>query len=248
MLELRDRALVDLSTSSARHGLGLFESILVRKGRALRLAWHLERLAAGARFLRMDSPPAEDSVASFARERLGMAGFDLAVLRLYALDGFLALALAPGLPPPLLSSAAAIAISVRRSSGSPLCRFKTLSYLENILLAREAEERGLAEVIALNEVGRLCDGGRTSLFIVRRGELLTPPVADGALPGIARRLILEAGIAREAGLRVEDLGDMEGAFIANSLRSVVALDRWEGRELDPGHALIGKAARLFEDH
>ncbi|MEI6874552.1 MAG: aminotransferase class IV [Spirochaetota bacterium] len=245
MLELRDRALVELPLSSARHGLGLFESIRVRDGKALRLAWHLERLASGARFLRMDAPPGEDEVARFARGSCALGDTAEGVLRLYALDGFLVPVLSPGLPAPLASRRADLAATLRRSSSSPLCRFKTLSYLENIMLAREAEERGLAEVIALNEAGRLSDGGRTTLFIVKGGLILTPPVGDGALPGIARRLLLESGLACEAPLYPADVSDCDGAFIANSLRSVVALEGFGGRDLDPQHPMIGKAARLF---
>jgi branched-chain amino acid aminotransferase len=247
MLELRERALVDLAASSVRHGLGLFESVLVRDGRALRLGWHLERLAAGTRFLRLDEPPAEDAVDRFAEDRLGMRGLAAGVLRLYAADGFLALVLSPGPLPPLASQAAGIATSIRRWSGSPLCRFKTLSYLENIILAREAEGRGLGDVIALNEAGNLSDGGRTSLFVVMGGRILTPPCADGALPGIARRLLLESGLAREERLPAADLTAIEGAFLTNALRLVIPLDRLEGRDLDPGHPLIEKAVRLFEE-
>jgi len=168
-------------------------------------------------------------------------------LRLYATDDFLALALSPGPLPPLASQEAGIATSIRRWSGSPLCRFKTLSYLENIILAREAEGRGLADVVALNEARNLSDGGRTSLFVVRGNRVLTPPCADGALPGIARRLLLESGLAREERLAPADLTAIDGAFLTNALRLVVPLGRLEGRDLDPGHPLIEKAIRLFEE-
>ena len=247
MLELRERALVDLAASSVRHGLGLFESVLVRNGRALRLGWHLERLTAGTRFLRLDEPPAEEADDRFAANRLGMRAVAAGALRLYAADGFLALALTPGPLPPLSSQAAGIARSLRRWSGSPLCRFKTLSYLENIILAREAEDRGLTDVIALNEDGNLSDGGRTSLFVVRGGRVLTPPCTDGALPGIARRLLLESGLAREESLSTADLPAIDGAFLTNALRMVMTLGRFEGRDLDPDHPLIERAARLSDE-
>ena len=246
MLELRERALVDLAASSARHGLGLFETVLVRGGRALRLGWHLERLAAGARFLRMEAPPDQGEVDRFAADRLGLRAVATGALRLYAVDGSLSLALSPCAPAPLASASAAVAESVRRWSGSPLFRFKTLSYLENIILAREAADRGLADAVALNEAGRLCDGGRTNLFVVRGGRILTPPHADGALPGIARRLILESGLALEERLGPEDLAAADAAFLANALRLVMPLERFGGRELDPGHPLVAAAARLFD--
>ena len=67
-----------------------------------------------------------------------------------------------------------------RRSANPLNRFKTMAYLENLLLTREAEDRALYEVVALNESGRLTDGGRTNLFLVTGDEILTPPVVIDA--------------------------------------------------------------------
>lgn len=245
MLELSDRVLVEPPRSGLRHGFGLFETIRVRGGEALRLDWHLERLAAGAAFLGLDAPPPRAELEDFARRRCGLGDCAAGVLRLYAYDASLELALTPGLPPPVGEAAAGIASTVRRLSGSPLCRFKTLSYLENILLVREAEGRGCFDLIALNEAGRLADGGRTNLFLVREGEILTPPVADGALPGVARRALLEAGLVREAALHPADLETCEAAFLANALRLVLPLHRLGGRELPPAHPRVEAAAGLF---
>jgi branched-chain amino acid aminotransferase len=247
MLEFRESASVELFHSGIRHGFGLFESVRVRDGRPRRLPWHLERLAAGAAFLGFEAPPEAAAVEGFARERLGLEACSAGVLRLYAFDGGLSLALSPGLPPPFPRAMAGIAGSLRRLAGSPGCRFKTMSYMDNILLAREAEERGLAEVIALNERGRLTDGGRTSFFLVKEGQLLTPPAVEGALPGIARRVLLESGLAREASLGPEDLPGMEAAFLTNALRLVTALEAFQGKGLDTDHPLIQAAAVLLQD-
>jgi branched-chain amino acid aminotransferase len=246
MLELRENAGIDLARSAARHGVGLFETILVREGLPLHLDWHLERLAGGASFLGMEGPPSSEAILRFINDRFPPSPADC-VLRLYAVDDFIALDRSQGPPPPLASAAADLASTLRRSSTSPLCRFKTLSYLENILLAREADARQLADVVARNERGSLSDGGRTSFFAIIKGRILTPPLADGALPGIARRFLLEAGLAREATLEPEDLELCDAAFLANSIRSVIALDRFGSRSLDPSHPLLSRAGALFEE-
>ncbi len=119
-----------------------------------------------------------------------------------------------------------------RSSGSPLNRFKTLSYLENRLLHREAEAQGWFEALALNERGQLTDGGRTNVVLVLEGQALTPPVQDGALPGIARRVLLEAGLAREASLEPRDLESAEGVFLVNALRGWIGVRGGEGPWVD----------------
>jgi len=133
-----------------------------------------------------------------------------------------------------------------RRSTNPLNRFKTMAYLENLLLTREAEDRALFEVIALNELGHLTDGGRTSLFLVSGDRLLTPPLADGALPGIARGVILGAGLAEEASLTPEDLQQAESVFLTNALNGVVPVYGVEsGPPKDPRHPLLLKSVDLL---
>jgi branched-chain amino acid aminotransferase len=243
MLELLSGVATDLACSGARHGEGLFETIRVRDGAPLRLAWHLERLAAGARFLGLEPPPDEAAVRAF----LGCTdcpGLASGVLRLLAVDRTLQVTVAPWRPARPARIILGLCRETTRMSSSPLNRFKTLSYLENRLMAREAERRGLFEVVALNEAGRLSDGSRTSLFAVLGGRMLTPPAADGALPGVARRCLLEAGLAEEAPLTPRQLERAEAALLTNALQGAVPVDALEGRTgppLDPGHALLAAA-------
>ena len=247
MLELLTATTVDLSRSAARHGEGLFETIRIRDGVVLRLEAHLQRLAAGAAFLGLLPPPAVGAVRAFLEQALPALPAS-GVLRLLAVDGTLQVTVAawePARPGRILLG---VSEGLRRYSQSPLNRFKTLSYLENRLLAREAERRGLFEVIALNEAGRLTDGGRTSLFLVRGQELLTPPVADGALPGVARRTLLETGLAREAPLTLLDLLEAPAVMLSNALQGAVAVhglaENGNG-PLEAGHWLLQRAREIL---
>ncbi|MEI4194243.1 aminotransferase class IV family protein [Roseovarius sp. E0-M6] len=86
--------------------------------------------------------------------------------------------------------------------------------------ARADLPENVDEVIFLNDRGRLCEGSITSLFVAREGHLLTPPVSEGALPGILREVLLSEGRAREAPLEPEDL---QGAalYVGNALRGLI---------------------------
>jgi branched-chain amino acid aminotransferase len=248
MLELLSDTLIDLAGSGARHGEGLFETIRVRHGAPLRLAAHLERLAAGARFLGLEPPPDPATVLAFVAG--ACSGLASGVLRLVAVDRSLLVTAAPWRPARPARILLGLSRETRRMSSSPLNRFKTLSYLENRLMAREAEGRGLFEVIALNEAGRLTDGSRTSLFLALGGRLLTPPAADGALPGVARRCLLEAGLAEEALLTPRDLERTEGVLLTNALQGAVPVHALEGRDgapPDPDHRLLALAYCALEE-
>lgn len=246
MLELSTEACVDLNTSGARHGMGLFETIRLQGGSARWLECHLERLAAGCAFLGMAAPPNVEAVRHFLDTQTDCPGMEWGILRLIALDGTLRV-LTQALP---VASHAAVVLGRSREtvrySASPLNRFKTLSYLENLRLAEEASARGCFEVIALNEKGHLSDGGRTSVFAVIEDRVLTPPGLDGALPGVARRLLLKGGVAEEATLHWADLEQADAVFLANALRGVIRVERLEGSTLIyERHPLVEKAVALL---
>jgi branched-chain amino acid aminotransferase len=128
----------------------------------------------------------------------------------------------------------------------PLTRFKTISYLENLRLQGEARSRGLDEVLAANPGGRLSDGGRSTLVALLDGRLVTPPVEDGALPGIGRRVLLEAGLAVSAPLTWKELTRASAVALVSALRGVRPVGEAEGlATFEPCHPGLGPARALL---
>lgn len=80
-------------------------------------------------------------------------------------------------------------------------------------------DSGAFEVAFVAPDGSLTEGSFTSLFVERGGQLLTPPLAQGLLPGVLRSDLLEEGRAVEATLRADDLKD--GFYIGNSVRGLM---------------------------
>lgn len=80
-------------------------------------------------------------------------------------------------------------------------------------------EAGTAEVVFVDEPGFVTEGSWSSIFVERAGQLLTPPLSLGLLPGVLRAELIEKGRAVESHLRVADLAD--GFFIGNSLRGLI---------------------------
>jgi branched-chain amino acid aminotransferase len=58
-------------------------------------------------------------------------------------------------------------------------RIKSLNYLNNILAKIEAIDAGCLECIMLNTDGRVAEGSGDNIFVVKDGELHTPPVTEG---------------------------------------------------------------------
>jgi branched-chain amino acid aminotransferase len=144
---------------------------------------------------------------------------------------------------PLPGSAAPLTVRVatctRRNEHSPLSAVKALGYLDQILALREARAGGADEAILLNTAGRLACASAANLFLVADGRVLTPPIADGALPGITRGLVLERLIRKGAPIEERSiepvcLEQAEEAFVTSSLRMATPIAVLEGRRLPAG--------------
>ena len=122
--------------------------------------------------------------------------------------------------------------TTRRNQTSPASRLKALSYLDNILGAREAAFRGADDTLFLNSRDQVACTTIANIFVIEGDRLITPPAADGVLAGIMRGLVLEAagdvGLRPvEASLAPADLLIADAVFLTNSLRflsPVVSLD------------------------
>lgn len=116
---------------------------------------------------------------------------------------------------------------------------KSLNYLNNILAKIEANQAGCEEAIMLNAEGYVAECTGDNIFIVRGNELLTPPLAAGALYGITRRVVME--IATESGLKVSepnltryDLFNADECFLTGSAAELVPVVKIDGRVIGAG--------------
>jgi para-aminobenzoate synthetase / 4-amino-4-deoxychorismate lyase len=88
-----------------------------------------------------------------------------------------------------------------------------------------SESAGADEVIYLNERGELAEGSRTTIFLEKDGQLLTPALSSGLLAGTLRAGLLASGRAREAVLKLNDLETADTIYLGNSVRGLVRAER-----------------------
>ena len=101
-----------------------------------------------------------------------------------------------------------------------LLRHKTTRRAVFDAALEHAREHGAREALLLNERGEITEGAFTSVFLLRDGRLLTPPVSCGLLPGTLRAALLRKGWAEEAVLTPEDLRQGR-LFVGNSVRGLI---------------------------
>ena len=210
-------------------GEGLFETLKWEKGEfQTPIEYHYERLSQGAEFFQIPYPPFGE-FKNFLEKLIGEyknlseplyvkvlllslgEGYFAGRAKSYRLEGVVK----PYTPP---KGELVLTISpFKRHSANPLWRFKTTNFLFNIAVKREAASRGYYDALILNEKGHITETSSANFYCLKGGLLLTPPLEDGLLPGIKRRLLLESGKAIERSLTLEDLTRCEKFFISNSL-------------------------------
>ncbi len=243
-------------------GHGLFETFRARGGRVYLLDRHVARLRSGAEELDIAVPSDVARLPEVVSELAERCGLSDARVRLTLTagpqDGRPALVLqawpATDYPPEMYThGVTAVIASVRRNETSPLAHIKSLSYLDNVLAKREALQAGADAAILLNTNGSLAESTSANVFIVLGGELLTPPIADGALPGVTRSAVLELaeGMGMAAGkatLTTDDLLGADEAFLTNAIAGVLPLVSVDKRNVGSGEPgeLTGRLRALYE--
>src|SRR5207248_2926781 len=81
---------------------------------------------------------------------------------------------------------------------------KSLNYLNNVMARIEANLAGADEALMLNEAGNVAECTADNIFIIKRGQIFTPPISAGALRGITRAIVFD--IAAELGPKIPETG------------------------------------------
>jgi branched-chain amino acid aminotransferase len=236
---------IDPADPGFLQGDGLFETLRVDGGRAWDVEAHLDRLLAGLDRIGIDLP--EDpavlalAVASVAEAAPG----PVARMRITVTRSPARLITSAPYKPPSGSMNAILLPEPWIDSRSPIAGLKSLSCQANRLALARAERAGAFEALLLNERGRLAEGSRSNVLVRLSGNLFTPPVEDGCLPGTVRRRLLELGLVAERSLGPEDLREAREVLLTNSLIGVLPVGRIDGREIEVGESAEELNRRLL---
>lgn len=141
-----------------------------------------------------------------------------------------------------------------RHAASEFAGTKNLSWSENLTWYERAHERGLDEVVLLNERGEVSECTSANIFAAQGGQVWTPPLDSGCLPGVTRAILLEE--IRIPGLRIGEKtllpADLEAAdeiLITSSTREILPVVSIEGLKFGaqarPGRAVLDQLRRAF---
>ena len=90
-------------------------------------------------------------------------------------------------------------------------------YVNSALAKSEALQNGFDEAIMLSGDGHVCEGSAENIFIVRKGEIITPPPSDNILEGITRASVMHL-VREELGLDVRERSiDRSELYVADEV-------------------------------
>tara|TARA_Y100001968_G_C19374241_1_gene726727 strand:- start:411 stop:1235 length:825 start_codon:yes stop_codon:yes gene_type:complete len=214
-ISIRDRGL--------RVGDGIFETILILKGKIHLLSEHLERWNNGAHILGMAPPPKQELIESLIKQgisklslggkngivRLNWSrgnnfnqGIELTNIEQNKANHKFWLEINEG-NPVFREVSAMVSQNEQRNPASLLSKCKTFNYGQAIQAKREANEAGYEESILLNIYGKVCCGSTSNLLVNRSNEWFTPPLKSGCLPGIMRQRGIEIGLIKEKDIDIK---------------------------------------------
>ena len=101
-------------------------------------------------------------------------------------------------------------------TGGPFFLHKTTA--RGVYEDQKLSRPGAQEVLLYNTQGMITEGTFTNLVYRWEGELWTPPLKDGLLPGTYRAHLLKSGKVQERSLALEELPQVEEFILVNSLR------------------------------
>jgi branched-chain amino acid aminotransferase len=257
-----DDAKIHILTHTLHYGCGVFEGIRAYPtdgGPAVfRLTDHITRLFNSARIFLIDVPFTPEQIIEATKTTVQVNGLPECYIRPIVYLGYGEMGLNP-LPCPVNVSIAVwpwgaylgaegIANGVRTKISSwqrhdpnamPPAAKGTGMYINSSMAKIEALKAGYDEAILLSPQGYVSECTGENIFVVRGGQLLTPPLSAGALEGVTQNSVMT--IAHDLGFEAatanilrSDLYTAEEAFLTGTAAEVVPITSVDDRELGDG--------------
>lgn len=253
----RSEAKVSVFDHGLLYGDGIFEGIRLYNGCVFKLDEHLERLEYSAKAIMLDMPWSRQEISDAVCETCRANGLKDGYIRLVVTrgEGSLGLSIKNCDKPQLIIIAdkiqlypeefyenglEIITVPTRRINPAALPpTVKSLNYLNNILAKIEAQHLGYHEAIMLNDQGYVAECTGDNVFVLHKGELITPASSAGALKGITRETAIEIaqelGVpVREANLTRYDIWIAEELFLTGTAAEVVPIIKVDARPIGDG--------------
>ncbi len=239
------------------YGDGVFEGIRAYNGRVFKLKEHIDRLFYSAKAILLEIPMSHQKISQAVIDSCRVNKIRDGYIRLVVTRGVGTLGLNPKsckkpstviiagkiqvYPPEVYAQGIDIVtVPTTRNLHSALNpAIKSLNYLNNILAKIEANNAGCQNGLMLNAEGFVSECTVDNVFIIKNGDVFTPPLSAGALYGITRHTVME--LAVQNGLKVSepnltryDLYNADECFLTGTGAEIMPVIKIDGRVIGTG--------------
>jgi branched-subunit amino acid aminotransferase/4-amino-4-deoxychorismate lyase len=248
-LAIPEEVKLNLNNRAFRYGDGLFETMRMFEGKMPFLELHLERLQTGIDMLQLDLPIANHGIeywqyeirriVKYYHQKYPKQAKNYRMrLTVFRNDG--------GYYTPSTNGASYI-LEVERLKTSMfdwnekgltidifrkvnldkgrLNNLKTANGLPYVLASLFKKDKGVDDVLLLNNKERIVESTHSNVFFIKNNTLITPALGEGCTAGTTRKIIL--GIGKELGLKVKTtkceiniLKNVDEVFLSNAIRGI----------------------------
>lgn len=233
-----NEATLSINDIAVLRGYSVFESMRTYDRRPFHLDEHLLRLYRSAILIELDIPWSRRYIADVVRETIARNSYRHAAIRLLVTGGESEDGVLPSGKPTLVVLITPLGerdmerfargywlITTGLQRVSP--EAKTANYVAAVRALKEAERRGAADALFVNEQGHVLEATRSNFFIFRGDTLVTP--REGILLGVTRTIVLELARGRfaieERPILLDELALAGEAFITSSSREITPVVR-----------------------
>jgi len=239
------------------YGDGVFEGIRAYNGVVFKLKEHVDRLYRGAHAIMLNIPLTKEQMVQAVVQTLRKNKMKDSYIRLIVSRGVGDLGLDPRKCPKASVIIITDTINIKAGNASETgvtalitwvrrnpvdattSEVKSLNYLNSILGKIEANACGADEAICLEQNGCIAEGVGENVFIIKNGEILTPPTSTGALSGITAEAIYKLCESLKIKLTVTNLTaymlfTADEAFFTGTAMEVVPIREVNKRVIGSG--------------
>jgi branched-chain amino acid aminotransferase len=267
----KSKAMVSVYDHGLLYGDGVFEGIRVYQGRIFKCQQHMDRLYRCAEEIALKIPITPEEMVTLQRQCIEANNITEGYIRLVVTRGYGTLGLDPRKCPvpgiiciadqirlyaPEFYETGMKVVVAKRPKTPVACldpRIKTLNYLNNILAKVEAIEAGCDEAIMLSTDGWVTECTGDNVFIVKNGQLFTPPPVNGAsglLEGVTRKFVMselcpQVGITcTEKMMRLDEVLAADEVFLTGTAAEIIGVNAIGDQQITDGEGPTTKKLRM----
>ncbi len=203
-----EQPLLTAANRAFRYGDALFESMFCRSGQIPLWPWHYARLLRGMKQLQLETEEERwhavhllEEVQKISKE-LELGRIRFTVFRkeggLYTPatnEAAFLIEASPLSSDPYIWTGKGLEVKVFPEpvllAGNYLSNLKTANGLPYVMASLYRKAQGIGDCLLLNQHGRIAEASSSNIFVYWKGQWHTPPLSEGGLDGVARKVLLE---------------------------------------------------------